>query len=298
VTSQFHVIYDELFTTVGALDGPFNADTWNDLFINHREYISDEDDVPPELADEWLTQDEIRRRQRAPEPLMAPLGPIDAPQNPGQAITDAPEPDPAPSQAPATTQPEPTHDPEVLNPEPEHEVVFARITSDDEAEPDIDQWPDDHEPVDPEEIEHTDEQDSIDGQEEDEQEPHLEPQPGRRQPHRANRGINRRYVDFFALSSIIAGTPFATRQTHPTLAHGDGFFKTLDWDEPPKNLTSKALSFLAAVTFDDELRHDTLMSTYPTILAVKANDADLPSFAEAMASDDCDGFCKAMDPKI
>jgi hypothetical protein len=77
-----------------------------------------------------------------------------------------------------------------------------------------------------------------------------------------------------------------------------GSSKTLDWDEPPKNSTSKALSFLAAVTFDDELRHDTLMSTCPTILAVKANDADLPSFAEAMASDDCDGFCKTMDSEI
>jgi hypothetical protein len=60
VTPQFHVIYDELFTTVRALDGPFNADTWNDFLINHREYIPNEDDVPPELADEWRTQDEIR----------------------------------------------------------------------------------------------------------------------------------------------------------------------------------------------------------------------------------------------
>jgi hypothetical protein len=233
---------------------------------------------------------------------MAPPGLVDAPQNPGQAIPDEPEPDPVPPQAPAphtaTTQPEPTHDPEVLNPEPEHEVVFAPITSDDEAEPDIDQWPDDHEPVDPEEIEHTNEQKPIDCQEVDEQEPNLEPQPRRRPPHRANREINRRNADFFALTSIIAGTPFATGQTHPTLAHGDGLFKTLDWDEPPRNSTSKALYFLAAVTFDDELRHDTLMSTYPTILAVNANDADLPSFAGAMASDDCDGFCKAMDSEI
>jgi hypothetical protein len=36
----------------------------------------------------------------------------------------------------------------------------------------------------------------------------------------------------------------------------------------------------------------------PTILAVKANDTDLPSFAEAMASEDAEGFCKAMDNEI
>jgi hypothetical protein len=55
--------------------------------------------------------------------------------------------------------------------------------------------------------------------------------------------------------------------------------------------------FLADLTSDEDLDHDTLM-TYPTILTVKADDADLPSFAEAMAGEDAEGFCKAMDNEI
>jgi hypothetical protein len=55
--------------------------------------------------------------------------------------------------------------------------------------------------------------------------------------------------------------------------------------------------FLADLTYNEDLDHDTLM-TYPTILAVKANDADLPSFAEAMAGEDAEGFCKTMDNEI
>jgi hypothetical protein len=84
---------------------------------------------------------------------------------------------------------------------------------------------------------------------------------------------------------------------HPTLAKGDGFLRTLEWGAPPTNSTTKALMFLADLAYDQDLGHDTLMA-YPTILAVKANDPDLPSFAEAMASKDAEGFCKAMDNEI
>jgi hypothetical protein len=55
VTPQLHVIYDEWLGTVSARDGPFDVKVWNNLFLNHRDYVPDEDDVPPELADEWLT---------------------------------------------------------------------------------------------------------------------------------------------------------------------------------------------------------------------------------------------------
>jgi hypothetical protein len=78
------------------------------------------------------------------------------------------------------------------------------------------------------------------------------------------------------------------------LARGDGFLRTLEWDAPPNNSTAKALILLTKLTYEQDLGHDTLMA-YPTILVVKANDADLPNFAEAMASEDADGFCTAMD---
>jgi hypothetical protein len=105
---------------------------------------------------------------------------------------------------------------------------------------------------------------------------------------RANRGINRRHRDFLALTTIV----------HPTLARGDGFLRTLEWDAPPNNSAAKALIFLVKLMYEQDLAHDTLMA-YPTIFAVKANDADLPpNFAEALASEDAEGFCTAMDNEI
>jgi hypothetical protein len=46
VSPQFHVVYDERFGTVLPADGPFDAATWTDLFLNRRDYIPDEDDAP------------------------------------------------------------------------------------------------------------------------------------------------------------------------------------------------------------------------------------------------------------
>lgn len=298
VTPQFHVIYDELFGTVTARDGPFDPAVWNDLFLHHRDYVPDEDDVPPELADEWLTQDEVRRRHRTPVPaipaIQRPVAPDPLDDIPDLQQQGIPHQVPAlngliPPDAgtsPANAPPAPT----VVNPEPEHEIVFDNMTPEDEAnaENENETWAVDNagEPNPSSDDETTSSVDENDGTH---PAPHEEPA---RRSRRANRGVNRRYADFFALSTILASTT-----VHPTLARGDGFLRTLDWDAPPKNSTAKALLFLAEITHDDDIGHDTIMA-YPTILAVKANDADLPTFAEAMASEDAEGFCKAMDQEI
>jgi hypothetical protein len=123
VSPQFHVIYDELFGTVFARDGPFDPEVWNNLFLYHRDHVPDEDDVPPELANEWLTQDEIRRRQQVlPAAIPQPIQAIPVVQPPVPAVLDEPPPllQHPPPPPPISAQP----DPRALIPEPEHEIVF------------------------------------------------------------------------------------------------------------------------------------------------------------------------------
>ena len=74
VTPQWHVAYDERFTTVptAAVDDDEIEALWIDIFNDTRDYYGDPDsehpeDEPPELDDEWLEDDERaarRRRQR------------------------------------------------------------------------------------------------------------------------------------------------------------------------------------------------------------------------------------------
>jgi hypothetical protein len=85
VTPQYHVVYDDLFTTVpnaetGGLFDPndFDVNSWNRLVESGCErYIFDEEDengrpIPlPKLDDEWIDEEEraIRdcERQRQPQ---------------------------------------------------------------------------------------------------------------------------------------------------------------------------------------------------------------------------------------
>jgi hypothetical protein len=79
VSPQYHVVYDEKFSTVtstaaheealGAGLGTFSVDQWNDLLIcgYDRHPALDEaiaENIPlPELAMEWLTPLEIAERE-------------------------------------------------------------------------------------------------------------------------------------------------------------------------------------------------------------------------------------------
>ena len=244
VSPQFHVVYDELFGTVFARDGPFDPDVWNNLFLNHRGYVPDEDDVAPELADEWLTQDEIQCRQRLlPAPMQPPVQAIPPPRPPPIV-----EPDPEVMErnpeivVPAIQVHD--RDPRALNPEPEHEIVFEPMTPEHLPTRENPQWvhdevdPDDDastvsEPLlpppdlgrihDPGTVAHDDE---VSADDPDEHVPHEEPT---RHSTRPNRGVNRRYADYFALATVLASTT-----VHPTLVRGDGFLRTLDGMPLPK----------------------------------------------------------------
>ena len=88
ISPQYHVIYDDLFSTVPnaesggmlepALDGPF----WRKLIATGYESLlpDDDDDPLPDLYPDWLTDAEIRARQRDHHPArLHPSPPLPVP---------------------------------------------------------------------------------------------------------------------------------------------------------------------------------------------------------------------------
>jgi hypothetical protein len=213
--------------------------------------VPDEDDVPPELADEWLTQDNIRRRNNIPRAGPALHHPPDPVPALGPDPQTALEPDHQTDEPPAAQPivepppPDPLPDPGVINLEPEHEIVFGPDTSDDKSDYHVDPGPDDGEEVDPTEEEGVSIEEEVDPTDTDNDEPVPHEEPLRRSS-RVNRGVNRRHRNFLALTATIA----LGNGVHPTLAKGDGFLRTLEWDAPPTNSTAKALMFPVELTYD------------------------------------------------
>ncbi|MGH3053715.1 MAG: hypothetical protein ACRDL7_01895, partial [Gaiellaceae bacterium] len=61
VTPQYHVVFDDWFSTVTCPDDHV-PETWEDLFLHHRSQILEPDQVGPPLADEWLDADSRAQR--------------------------------------------------------------------------------------------------------------------------------------------------------------------------------------------------------------------------------------------
>ena len=93
ISPQFHVIYDDYFTTVRSVDDTdniaLNSLDWDTLYsrLPHDRVVSDEQDIP-ELSDEWLTPVEItdkntrlRQRNRQPPTPLEPLQPFKQPES-------------------------------------------------------------------------------------------------------------------------------------------------------------------------------------------------------------------------
>jgi hypothetical protein len=67
ISPQFHVVYDDAFTTVPSRvrDDDMNSlANWLDLLTFSRVNLLDADDENvPELADDWLTDDKLSERK-------------------------------------------------------------------------------------------------------------------------------------------------------------------------------------------------------------------------------------------
>ncbi|KAI2509575.1 hypothetical protein MHU86_4836 [Fragilaria crotonensis] len=107
ISPQFHVVFDELFTTVHSVDE--DNDTWIELFISEREYYGPDEDEEaddgltfPEIDPNWLPIAELPIPITVPPP--APNVTLPAPAD------DMPEPaeedDPIPFEDIAAVQPE------------------------------------------------------------------------------------------------------------------------------------------------------------------------------------------------
>jgi hypothetical protein len=65
VTPQFHLVYDDLFSTVTCpVDAPLPEPSWSSLLSFGYENFLDHDDPVPPLASEWLLPEEGADNQR------------------------------------------------------------------------------------------------------------------------------------------------------------------------------------------------------------------------------------------
>jgi len=62
ITPQFHCVYDSEFETVGSSDGTAPSN-WSDLVINHRYATPLDDKEDVELAEDWLTPEEVAHKR-------------------------------------------------------------------------------------------------------------------------------------------------------------------------------------------------------------------------------------------
>jgi hypothetical protein len=64
ITTQYHVVFDDLFTTVSSVDRDHaQPDHWEDLCLENSTQIT-VDNPPDYLADEWLTREELDEKRR------------------------------------------------------------------------------------------------------------------------------------------------------------------------------------------------------------------------------------------
>ncbi len=71
VSAQYHVVYDDYFSTVPNVENGGKIDPnkvsealWKEMFTNGIELNVDEDQAPPELHEDWLTDEEIKLRNQ------------------------------------------------------------------------------------------------------------------------------------------------------------------------------------------------------------------------------------------
>ena len=83
VSPQFHVVFDDWFTTVDSsevcIEEGIESNEWVELFNNGRFLVAFDDDDPMELDDEWLTElERLDKHKRATDIVQGRMDPRDA----------------------------------------------------------------------------------------------------------------------------------------------------------------------------------------------------------------------------
>ena len=94
VSAQFHVVYDDFFTTVTSDRDDEAPDTWKILFETSKEMLVEEDDNPPSLHKSWLEPVELEKRKAEerrqvrfrPQPFISSHSSTDNTTNNGEQV--------------------------------------------------------------------------------------------------------------------------------------------------------------------------------------------------------------------
>ena len=283
VSPQYHVVFDDLFSTVSTADtGPNSIDTsrfdslsWSRLVASGLErYVEEEFDsagrpIPlPNLAPEWSPSP-----SEPPLQSLQPPPPLDSPTSVAEELSrlpflsDPPDPSPVPS-APEGEVPD-SDDFSVL-PEPESVEPPA-------PPPDPDPPPPDPNPVDH----------SL---------PVDNPTPSR--PRRSTR-LRRKNPRFFdgTFEHYTNGTQ--PKQKIPCGCLNNKYLNAMNWHLSVKHMRNSSVrSLMAKLALDTDPITNEIDWLNPMIFGAKANAEDNPDWNEAMNGPDAAGFWKAMEIEI
>ena len=280
ISTQFHCVFDDWFTTVSsndAIDRESEPKEWIEILITSREKLTEDEDEAPPLSDEWLTDEEKLvkeryRRQRERRANKVPL--VGRRQHRPDNI-------------------------EVQENIEEEEVVEDNNEAEEAEEPNI--------VIDND----NDDGDESEGVESDHEA--AAPAPPRRElpPRRLRRP--RRWFDETTVR------PNNLYQNVPQGRQVDNDWTNLVRSaEREFGLLNEEQSFLATLdNFMNESKHATaewkvhqalimsntdadglLHSLHPLALSAKANSEDAPNFYQAMNGPDAEGWLEAMDKEI
>ena len=98
ISPQFHVVFDDWFSTVSSITSreepePIDGETWTNLLMNDRIQVAFDEDDPVEVNDEWLTEIErLEKHQKAVARVQGnlPAPPSLAPPSIGQEAATPP----------------------------------------------------------------------------------------------------------------------------------------------------------------------------------------------------------------
>jgi hypothetical protein len=297
VSPQYHVVYDDLFTTVpnaesgGLLDLPnFNVLSWNQLIesglerhVDDIEYDRQGQRLLPELHDDWLTTFERRLR------------------NETRATRRRQRQAPAPADTPRTCQ---QQHPTTLNPEGDEVVPAPTLTNPPvppPLEPEQDES-DDENDLDVADAQGDEDDDTLslppEGVSEDQEqgiETPQEPIPEQRQQTttRSGREVKRPCQTFGDEWANYQGF-YSGRKKVRLDTMNDQYLAMMQWTQTLQMLDSYEFKQMWSLTQDEtDLKENTVEWMHPMILAAKANSEDNPTWDEAMNGPLKEGYWEA-----
>lgn len=271
ISPQYHVVYDDQFTTVpNAASGgifqnqPFDAASWDTLVSSGLEYVYNPDSAePPQLHDDWLTPDERlhrnRQRENRPQRQVARDRQVAVPEGaaPPVAVPEG-----------AAVQPHGPALPEGA--QPIHEAVPVNDDGDFALQDDT--------------------PDAVAGQP-NPPAPNLTTRSGRR-VKRPDRLIENMFAahGFDSEPNAYRNPKRKVRAAH--LNHQ--FLMALQWTQVVESLRSADLrAMLNLIDQNTDPDSNTVEWMHPMILAAKANAADNPTWDQAMNGPDQAGYWEA-----